>query len=203
MENETVDVPFLSCFKDLFDKQYRYLNYYGGRYSGKSYHVALALLLRGRQEKLRILCTREIQNTIKDSVHKLLKDLIDKFSFHDYRVTNDSLINAITGTEFFFKGLKRNVTEIKSMEGVDICWVEEGQSITNQSLDILTPTIRKEGSQIIITFNRFTELDPVYVRYVLNKPPKTFVASVNYDQLEKANLLTDVIKQEIYFDKAN
>ena len=201
ISNKT-QIGFLKPFKELFNKQWRYIIYYGGRSSGKSYAVAMALLLRGRTEKLRILATREVQNTIADSVHKLLKDLIDKHGFTDYEVQRDSVRNTITGTEFIFKGLKHDINGIKSTEGIDICWVEEGQSITNQSIDILTPTIRKPGSQIIFTFNRLNELDPVYVKYVQNQPANAYVKKVNYDVLERAGLLPDVIKQEIENDLA-
>lgn len=193
---DKVKIKFLSEYKDLFNEDLRYIVYYGGRYSGKSYHTALALLLRGRQKKLRILCTREIQNTIKDSVHKLLKDLIFKYSMFDYTVTKEEIRN-LNGTEFIFKGLKRNTTEIKSMEGIDICWIEEAQSITEDSLNILVPTIRKEGSQIIVTFNRFEELDPVYVRFVMNKTDKTLAKLVNYDVMNGTGLITETIKEEI------
>lgn len=193
---EKIRIKFLNEYRDLFNENLRYIVYYGGRYSGKSYHAALALLLRGRQKKLRILCTREIQNTIKDSVHKLLKDLIFKYSMFDYTVTKEEIRN-LNGTEFIFKGLKRNTTEIKSMEGIDICWIEEAQSITEDSLNILVPTIRKEGSQIIVTFNRFEELDPVYVRFVMNKTDKTLAKLVNYDVMNGTGLITETIKEEI------
>lgn len=190
-----------SEFRELFNVEWRYIVYYGGRSGGKSRAVAEALLIRGRQKQLRILCTREVQNTIRDSVHKLLKDLIEKYEFTDYEVLKDSITNTITGTEFIFKGLKHNITEIKSMEGIDLCWVEEAQSITNESLDILTPTIRKPGSQLIFTFNRLTDLDPVFVRYVLNKPSKTYVKKVNYDVLDSLGLLPDVIRMELENDR--
>lgn len=190
-------------FRELFNPQWRNIVYYGGRAGGKSRSVGEALLIRGRKEKKRILCTREVQNTIRDSVHKLLKDLIDEYEFADYEVQNDSIVNRLTGSEFIFRGLKHNITEIKSMEGIDLCWVEEAQSITEASLDILTPTIRKPGSQIIFTFNRVTELDPVFVRYVMNSPPNTFVKKVNYDVLERLELLPDVIKQEMEADRGN
>src|SRR5437868_10109880 len=132
-----VKIQILAAFKELFNETWRYLILYGGRGSGKSQQVGRALLLRGRQKKLRILCTREIQNTIKDSVHKLLKDIIEEYGFGDYIVTNDGIINSVTGTEFIFRGLRHNMLEIKSTEGIDICWVEEAQSITDASLDIL------------------------------------------------------------------
>jgi phage terminase large subunit len=203
MEMEVAQINFLEDFKDLFDESWRYIIYYGGRYSGKSYHVALALLLRGRIKRLRILCTREIQNTIKDSVHKLLKDLIEQYGMNDYVITNDSIYNTRTQTEFIFKGLKKNISEIKSLEGVDICWIEEAHNITEDSLNILTPTIRKAGSQIIVTFNRMTELDPVYMKYCVNPPKGCMVKEVNYDVLEKVGLLSDVIKDEIEYDQKN
>jgi len=203
MEIIKTPVKIPSEYRELFNPDWRYIVLYGGRASGKSESVARSLVLRGRQERLRILCTRELQMSIRDSVHKLLKDLIDLYRFDDYKVTYDSIINRTTGTEFIFKGLRHNINEIKSMQGIDVCWVEEAQSITEHSLDILTPTIRKEGSQIIFTFNRFTELDPVYVKFVMNKMPKTYTAHLNYDVLERHGLLPDVIALEIEADKEN
>lgn len=201
MTPTTTRVKFLAAYKELFNEDWRTLVYYGGRSSGKSTSTALALLLRGRNKKLRILCTREVQNTIKDSVHKLLDDLINRYEFTDYEVQRDTIINRVTGTEFIFKGLRHNTNEIKSTEGIDICWVEEAQSITEQSIDVLTPTIRKAGSQLVFTFNRFNELDPVYVKYVVQTPPKTYVKQVNYDVLEANGLLPDVIRLEIENDR--
>lgn len=199
----TTDVAFVKEFKELFNEDWRTIVYYGGRGSGKSYHVALSLLLRGRDKKMRILCTREIQNTIKDSVHKLLKDICEKYEFNDYVATNDSIVNKITGTEFIFRGLKHNILEIKSTEGVDVAWVEEAQSVSEESLKILVPTIRKDGSQLIFTFNRVNELDPVYVRYVINPSPKTYVRQVNYDTLDKVGLFPEALRLEMEADKAD
>ena len=203
MEIIKTKVQIPSEFEELFNPEWRTLLYYGGRGSAKSESVARALILRGRNEKLRILCTRELQLSIKDSVHKLLKDLIELYNFDDYRVTYDSIVNRVTDTEFIFKGLRHNINEIKSMQGIDVCWVEEAQSITEHSIDVLTPTIRKEGSQIIYTFNRFTELDPVYVKYVMNEQPKTYVRQVNYTDMLKYNILPDVLLLEAEADKAN
>lgn len=200
-QKKTTEIQFLSTFKDLFNEDLRNIVYYGGRSSGKSYHIALALLLRGKDVKKRILCTREIQNSIKDSVHKLLKDLIEEHQLTEYRVMNDTIINDRSGTEFIFKGLKHNITDIKSTEGVDLCWIEEAEKVTKESLDILTPTIRKEGSQILISFNRFNELDPVYVKYVMGSPANTVAKKVNFDVLEKVGLLTKEIKQEMEEDR--
>lgn len=199
--NTTTTIPVLKQFKELYNPEWRNIVYYGGRASGKSHAVAQALLVRGRQKKYRILCTREMQNTIKDSVHKLLADLIEQYDFSEYLVQRDTIVNLVTGTEFIFKGLRLNINEIKSTEGIDICWVEEAQSVTQQSINVLTPTIRKQGSQMIFTFNRFNELDPVFTHYVIGTPEATYVRKVNYDVLEKAGLLPDVIKLEIESDK--
>lgn len=201
--SQSVRIKFLRAYKALFEKKWRNIVFYGGRGSGKSQHVALALILRGREEKLRILCTREIQKTIGDSVHKLLRDIISEYGYTDYVVTDKSIKNKITGTEFIFSGLRHNVNEIKSMEGIDICWVEEAQSITEQSLKVLAPTIRKAGSQLIFTFNRLNELDPVFVRYVMNKREATYARKVNYDVLMDAGLLPDTLIMEMEEDKAS
>lgn len=167
----------------------------------KSYNVALSQLIRGRQKKMRFLDTREIQNSIKDSVHKLLADQIERYGFTDYEVTNDTIRNKVTGTEFIFRGLRHNINEIKSMEGIDEAWIEEGHSVTKQSLDILLPTIRKAGSRIVVTFNRVTELDPVYVKFVQEPQEKCYTKNLNYDIAEKYGLMTDAIRQEIEHDK--
>lgn len=196
-------VEFLAAYRELFNETWRNIVLYGGRASGKSNQVAKALVLRGRQKPLRILCTREIQKTIKDSVHKLLSDIIEQYKFTDYEVQKDAIYNRLSGTEFLFRGLHHNVNEIKSTEGIDIAWVEEAQSVTKQSLDILTPTVRKPGSQLIFTFNRFLELDPIFVEFVMNEKPNTYVKQVNYDVLERAGLLPDVIKTELEHDRTN
>jgi len=201
MDKIKIQIPIE--YKELHYDNYRYFLIHGGRNSGKSYNVALALLLKARKETKRILCTREIQNTIKDSVHKLLSDLITTYEFNDYIITEKSIYNQITGSEFIFKGLRLNYNEIKSTEGVDIAWVEEAQSVSKQSLDVLIPTIRKTGSQIYFTFNRFSELDPVYEKFFLQTRDNTYIAHINYDILIKYNLLTDEIKQEIEYDKKN
>lgn len=199
----TTKILLAKVYKELFNTKWRHIVYHGGRGSGKSTAVAYSLLLRGRQTKLRILATREYQNSISDSVHKLLKDLIEKHGFTDYIVQNDTIKNTITGTEFIFKGLKKDSQAIKSLEGIDIAWVEEAQSITESSIDILIPTIRKAGSQLIWTFNRLTELDPVYVKLCMHPSDDTFVARVNSDILESIGQLPQVLIDEREKSRAN
>lgn len=168
----------------LLFKKARYKVIYGGRGSGKSHGVAEALILIARSETKRILCTREFQASISDSVKKLLVDKIDKFGFaNEFTVTETSIKHNTTKSEFIFKGLAKHINSIKSMEGIDICWIEEGQTISENSLDILIPTIRKEGSEIWITFNPEYFDDPVYQRFV-HEPPndgETIVEFINWN----------------------
>lgn len=202
MTRKQIDIlePFVELVQP--SQYWRNYVYYGGRSSGKSHGIAQCLIMLGQSKKYRILCTREIQNTIKDSVHKLLADYISKWGLYDYEVGRDFIRNK-NGTEFIFRGLKHNINELKSTEGIDIAWVEEAQSASKDSLDILTPTVRKEGSILIFSYNRFNELDPVHQRYVIDKPPLTYVRKMNYDILERKGLLPDVIKIEIEADRAN
>lgn len=188
-------------YKRLFDKDWREAAVYGGRYSLKSHTVARYLLIRARMEKVRVGCFREFQNSISDSSHQLLKDLIEKYELNDFQVTDKAIINTVTGSDFLFKGLWNNEQSIKSIEGIDIAWVEEAQTITETSLEVLTPTVRKKGSQIIYTYNRDLEDDPVHKRLVLDGRPNTLIINVNYDIAEKYGMLPDVIKQEIEDDK--
>lgn len=158
----------------------RYKLYYGGRAGGKSYGFADALLVLARQGKLLIACVREVQNSIKDSVYKLLKDRAEYWGFEDYRFYEDRIENILTGSRFIFKGLQdNNAQNIKSLEGVDICWIEEGQSISKKSWEILDPTIRKPGAQIWISMNRELENDPIFQRTKTRKPGTNFMPNLD------------------------
>lgn len=131
-------------------------------------------------KKLRILCTREVQNSIKDSVHKLLKDQIEMLGLNPwFKITDEKIISSC-GSEFLFKGLRFDPLGIKSTEGVDICWVEEAQSVSSDSWAILIPTIRKEGSEIWVTFNPGEESDPTYQRFIVTPPDDSITVEVNY-----------------------
>ena len=174
-------------FKELFQpsQQWRHLVYYGGRSSGKSTQVGTSILVRGASERRRTLCARETQNSIAESVHQLLRDLIAKYEFlQTWEVQKEIIRNRVTGSEIYFKGLHNNTQTIKSFEGVDECWVEEAQSVSLESIDTLVPTIRKEGSQIIWTFNPLTEVDPVWERIVMQKDENTYVRKVNSEEVE-------------------
>ncbi len=153
---------------------------YGGRGSSKSWTVARVLLVLGRMKKLRVLCAREFQNSISDSVHALLADQIKSMGLEDFYTVQNTSIFGTNGTEFLFAGLKHNITKIKSFEGVDIAWVEEAQTTSKSSWDVLIPTIRKEGSEIWVTFNPELDTDETYKRFVAHPPSFAKVAKVNW-----------------------
>lgn len=194
-----IEIP--NEYRRLFDTDWREAAVYGGRYSLKSHTVARVLLIRARSSKIRVGCFREFQNSIAESSHQLLSDLIKQYELNDFVITDKTIVNTITGSDFIFKGLWNNEQSLKSIEGIDIAWVEEAQTITKTSLEVLTPTIRKEGSQIIYTYNRLTVSDPVHTRLVEEGRPNTLIINVNYDIAEKYGLLPDVIKQELEDDR--
>lgn len=195
----TIEIPIE--YKRLFDNDWREAAIFGGRYSLKSHTVARFLLIAARMQKTRVACFREFQNSIAESSHQLLSDLIKQYELKEFKVTDKTIVNSINGSDFIFKGLHRNEQSVKSIEGIDVAWVEEAQTISRTSLDVLTPTIRKPGSKIIYTYNRLMEDDPVHVRLVIEGRPNTLIINVNYDIAEKYNWLPDVVKQEIEDDK--
>lgn len=129
---------------------------------------------------LRILCAREFQTSIADSVHKLISDQIDSLGLTDEYEVGRNYIRSRVGSEFLFKGIRHNIKEIKSTEGIDICWVEEAEAVSAESWDVLIPTIRKEQSEIWIGFNPREEDAPTYKRFVLQPPPNSIVQKVNW-----------------------
>lgn len=176
----------------LFEPR-RYKCLWGGRGGSKSWGVARALLIQGAARPLRVLCAREFQKSIKESVHHLLKSQIDKVGLKSfYQVQNDS-IRGINGTEFIFAGLRNNVTNIKSLEEVDIAWVEEAQTVSKTSWETLIPTIRKDGSEIWITFNPELDTDETYKRFVVDPPSDSTVVKVNWSDNP---FLNDVLRKE-------
>lgn len=173
----TAQLP--SYAQDLFRPK-RYKVYWGGRGAARSWSFARALLLMGAQKKLRILCCREFQKSIADSVHKLLSDQIEMLGLPGWQIQKAEITHIGTGTTIIFEGLRYNTNRVKSLEGIDICWVEEAESVSKDSWDILIPTIRKEGSEIWISFNPDLEDDPTYQRFVVNVPPNAFSVKVGW-----------------------
>ena len=153
---------------------------YGGRGSGKSWGIARALLIKGAQSPLRVLCCREQQNSIAESVHRLLCDQIEALGLSSfYEIQRDKIIGP-GGGGFFFEGIRNNVTKIKSYEGIDICWVEEAHKVSEESWMVLVPTIRKTDSEIWISFNPDLKTDYTYKNFVLNPPKNSIVVNVNW-----------------------
>lgn len=178
--------------------KWRYKVLYGGRGSGKSYSAARALLILGAQRPIRVLCAREFQNSITESVHFLLRQEISSLGLDaNYTVTNSSIIGK-NGTEFIFKGIRMNIDSIKSMAGITHVWIEEAHTISKLSWDILIPTIREPDSEIWVTFNPSQEDDPTYTMFVgkdgnpLDRDD-AYIAKVNWDQNP---WFPDVLKKE-------
>lgn len=173
-----LEIPEKALF--LITEKKRYKVIYGGRASGKSWAMARASIMLAMQKKMRILCVRQFQNSIADSIHKLLSDSINTMGLNDYFEITQSTIRAYNGSEYIFKGIHNNPQEIKSMEGVDLAICEESQNITDESWEILIPTIRKEGSEIWVCFNPEREDDSTYRRFVKNPPDDSIVVCMNY-----------------------
>ena len=166
---------------DLYYKQAPYKVYWGGRGSAKSWGFAEALVRKASVEPLRILCTREHQNSIKDSSYRLLVDTIKRLGMEGWFSWTANSITCRSGAEFIFKGLWNNEEGIKSTEGIDICWVEEAQTVTARSWQTLTPTIRKETAEIWVSYNLINEEDATHQRFVVHGRTGAIVHKVNYD----------------------
>lgn len=196
---KTIEIP--KEYRELFNDNWREAAIYGGRYSLKSHTVARYLLIKAREKKTRVACFREFQNSISESSHQLLSDLIKLYELNDFEVTDKAIVNKLNGSDFLFKGLWNNEQSIKSIEGIDIAWVEEAQTVSKASLEVLTPTIRKPGSRIIYTYNRLLDNDPVHERLVIEGRPNTLIINVNYDIAERYGWLPEVVKNEIEDDR--
>ena len=177
----------------------RYKVAYGGRGSTKSWTFARIIAFRASIEPLRVLCARETQKAIAESVHEVLKDQIAAIGLADqYEFKADSIEHKVTGSRFVYTGLKQHTAaNLKSYENFDICWVAEAHKVSKVSWDILEPTIRKAGSEFWIDLNPELDTDETYDRFVLNPPKGAIVAHVNWrdnpwwnDILEQQRLRT-------------
>lgn len=184
----------------------RYKVMYGGRGGGKSVSVAKWLLASGYVSRLRILCTREVQKSIKDSVLALLRDEVTNMGLSSFYEVQSNAIKGANGTEFIFAGLQdHTVDSIRSFSNVDVCWVEEAHSVSARSWSILVPTIRKEGSEIVATFNPDQEADEVYRRFVTGKDDQAWVCKIGWQDnpwfpkvLESERLALKAFNEDLY-----
>lgn len=175
-----IDAAFPEKFDILFQPK-RYKVLYGGRGGAKSWGIGRALVLLAATKTLRILCVRELQNSISESVHKLLSDQIEALGLsHVYEIQKQVIINKVTGSTFNFEGIRNNVAKIKSYEGIDIVWAEEAALMSKNSWDVLIPTVRKAGSEIWISFNPENEDDETYKRFVIRKAPDSVVVKMTW-----------------------
>ena len=195
----TSEAQLPMAFKPLFHPA-RYKAYHGGRGGAKSRSFATALIIKSTQEKLLILCCREFQNSIKDSVKRILEDSIVRLGLEEsFESTQTTIINTETGSEFIFFGLFNNADNIKSTEGVNICWVEEAHTISQTSIDLLFPTIREEDSEIWLSWNPRFETDPIHKIFVVDEtPPSSLVCEVNY---EDNPWFPQVLRDQMEFDR--
>jgi len=157
----------------------KYKGLKGGRGSGKSHSVARALIIKGRKERLRILCTREFQNSISDSVITLLEDVINEYELQSFYTVKNREIVGENGTRFIFEGLHRNVQKIKSMEGLDICWCEEAHNMAQKSFDTVIPTLRNDNAEIWFTWNPEEERAPIETFFDMY-PNDSHLETMNY-----------------------
>ena len=154
---------------------------YGGRASSKSWDAAGFAVFLASTHRVKILCARQFQNKIEESVYTLIVAQIERFGLRDqFRILDNKIIHKRTRSEFLFYGLWRHISEIKSLEGVDICWIEEAHNLTQVQWEILNPTLRKEGSQFWIIFNPMLSTDFVWRRFVAKPPAGTIVRKINY-----------------------
>lgn len=165
----------------------RYKVFVGGRGGVKSWSIARALILKALMKPTRILCAREFQTTITDSVHKLLMDQINLMGLDPWFKITKKSIRSTNGSEFIFVGLgdlgkKIGRTRLKSYEAIDICWVEEAEGISADAWEILTPTIRKPGSEIWVSFNPSLEDDATYQRFIVSPPPNSAIVHIGWHE---------------------
>ncbi len=179
MSSRRIELP--DKLLPLLDTPSRYKVVHGGRGSAKSWTVARMLVLLAASKPLRVLCARETQKSIAESVHRLLKDQIELLGLGDAFDVQETRILGRNGSDFAFAGIRQQgVTNLKSFEGVDVVWVEEAQVVTRKSWDVLIPTIRKPGSEIWITFNPELDSDETYERFVLSPPDGAIVIACNW-----------------------
>lgn len=179
-------------------KPSRYKIYFGGRGGAKSVSIARALLVLGYSEKHKILCAREIQKSIQDSVHSLLKEQIEELGLTDFYEIQKSTILGRNGTEFLFAGLRSNIANVKSIPNITRAWIEEAQSASTANIKTLALTVRAKDSEIWMSFNPELEDDPVYQEYVVSPPDDSVVVKINYDDNP---FFPDVLRREMESDK--
>lgn len=181
--------------RSFWKERARHMVLYGGRASSKSEDVAGMLTYMSSKVTIRVLCTRMFQNKLSDSVYSLIVKKIDELGLRSEFLINNGYIKHMgTGSEFLFYGLWRHIDEIKSLDAIDICFIEEAHNFTADQWRILNPTIRKQGSMFIIVFNPQLVTDFVWTRFVVNPPKDSVVKKINYTE---NRFLSDTMREVI------
>jgi len=193
-----VDVSIPAIFEPLAQPA-RYKGIHGGRGSAKSWSVAQQLIIDSLAGYERILCGREYQSTIKDSVKHILDSQIRNMGVADlFHSTNSEIINKENGAHFIFHGLRRDPHKVKSLEGITKAWIEEANTVSQESIDVLVPTVRVENSELWFTFNSKAKTDPVYKMFVENPREDAIIIKANYYDNP---FFPDVLRKEMEYDK--
>lgn len=194
MVRRCLDFQLAPWSEVLIKERSRYKVIFGGRGSGKSWQIARVLILMAMQMPLRVLCAREFQMSIADSVHTLLEEQIRALGLPTgdlaWDIGKTEITFRPTGAKFFFAGLWQNVEKIQSFEGINLVWIEEAQRVSDHSWKVLIPTIRTRPlqgwpaewpqSEIWVSLNPVEETDPTAQRFLVNPPPNTIQIKVNW-----------------------
>ena len=186
-----MDYEVFECFEKHVDleninersqllRDNRYHIMHGGRGGGKSVFVAKTLVLEAYLKQTQILCARELMNSIADSSMALLWEQVEELGLeHFFTKTKNELVG-LNGSRFFFRGLKTNITSIKSIARIDRAWIEEAEAVSEDSWKVLTPSIRTKSARIIITFNPRMLMDATYQRFVIKPPSNSIITECNF-----------------------
>jgi len=188
--------------KDFWKTRSRYKVLHGGRASSKSWDASANAVRLARTIPLKFLCIRQFQNNIKDSVYTLIKDQIYRFNLQqEFDINQSTIVHKTTGSSFLFYGIARNIEEIKSTEGVDVCWIEEAHNLTEKQWTIINPTIRKAHSEFWIIFNPANRSDYVFQRFVEKPHDNSVVKQINYNENPfLSKVMLNVIKEAMEED---
>ena len=192
-----INISLPDKLHEVFSGDARYRGAYGGRGSGKSVGFCKMLLVRSIQKPLRILCCREFQVSIRDSVLKELKSAIEDDGLEEFFEVGTHFLRGKNGSEFLFKGLRNNIDGIKSLSGIDICFIEEADRVSERSYRFLIPTIRKPSSEIWLCWNPEIEDSPTDLRFKKNQPPRSKIVELNW---KDNNWFPDVLNAERIYD---
>lgn len=187
-----IPVKLLPFVKDF--NKYRFFLMHGGRGGGKTYAIARFLCYLAEKNKVRVVCGREIQSSIKDSVYTVFVDTIKQFNLTGFTIKSQEIIHE-NGSEIKFKGFReQGIVSSKGLEGVDILWIDEAEAITKNTIDIVIPTIRKPNSKVIFSMNRKTRQDAVYTQFSVDNDCQVIQINYNDNQFCPQELKNEALK---------